>query len=73
MIIIMIIIKEVSPRKKKRKADNKQVRKNKQAKRNRTSYPLPHAFMEDTIRHDIAQMTSTSKAYIPCVLVIIIK
>ena len=27
-----------------------------------TSYPLPHAFMEDTIRHIVAQMTSTSKA-----------
>ena len=36
------------------------------------SYPLPHAFMEDTIRLNIAQMTSTSKAYVPCLLLIII-
>ena len=48
---------EVSPRTKKKK----------------NSYPLPHAFMENTIRNIIAQMTSTGKAYIPCLLVIIIK
>ena len=39
---------EVSPREKNK---------------NETSYLLPHAFMEDTIMHNIAQMTS-SKAYI---------
>ena len=47
--------------------------KNKQTKRTRTSCPLPHAFMEDTIRHNPAQMISTSKLNIPCLLVIIIK
>ena len=31
------------------------------------------AIREDTIRDDIAQMTSTSKAYIPCLLATIIK
>ena len=34
-------------------------------------FPL-HAFMGDTIRHNFAQMTSTSKTFIPCFLVIII-
>ena len=38
-----------------------------------TSYPLPHAFMKDTVRHNTAQMTSTIKAYVSCLLVIIIK
>ena len=52
-------------KKKNKKKTNKQIKKK--------SYPLPHAFMEDTIRHNIAQMTSTSKAYIPCLLAIIIK
>ena len=56
-----------------KKAEKKQIQKNKQTKQNRTSYPLTYAFMEDTIKHNIAQMTSTSKAYIPCLLVIIIK
>ena len=69
---------EVSHRKKnkqnKTRSENKQIRKNKQTKRNRTSYVLPHAFMEDTIRHNIAaQVKSTSKAYIPYLLAIIIK
>ena len=63
--------KQVSTRKKR--ADNKQIRINNETKQNRTSYPLPHAFMGDTIRHNIAQLTLTSKAYIPCLLVIIIK
>ena len=48
------------------------MRKNKQTKQTSTSYPLAHAFVEDTIRHNIARMTSTSKAYITCFLVIII-
>lgn len=42
-------------------------------KQHKTSYLLPHAFMEDTVRHDIAQMTSTSKAYITYLLVIMVK
>ena len=37
------------------------------------SYPASHAIIEVTIRHNIAQMTSTSKAFIPCLLAIIIK
>ena len=47
--------------------------KNTHTKNTHPSYLLPHAFMEDSIRHVIAQMTYTSKAYIPCPLVIIIK
>ena len=39
----------------------------------RLKYPLPLSSIEDTIRHNIAQITSTSKAYIPCPLIIIIK
>ena len=29
---------------------------------------MEHALLEDTIRHTIAQVTFTSKAYIPCLL-----
>ena len=32
-----------------------------------------HTIIEDSIRHNIAQMTSTSKAYIPCLPATIIK
>ena len=38
-----------------------------------TSYPPSHTIIEDSIRHNIAQMTSTSKVYIPCLLATIIK
>ena len=31
-----------------------------------------HTIIKDTIRHNIAQMTSTSKAYMPCLLAVII-
>ena len=34
------------------------------------SYHLPHAFMEDTTRRNIAHMTSKSKVYVPCLPVI---
>ena len=64
--------REVSPSKKKQ-TTNKYKKQTNKTKQNRTSYPLPHAFMEDTARHNIAQMTSTSKTYIPCLLVLIIK
>ena len=37
------------------------------------SYPMPPSIIEDTTRHDIAQITSTSKAYIPCPFTFIIK
>ena len=37
------------------------------------SYPLPTSIIEDTIRHNILQITSTSKAYIPCPLAITTK
>ena len=57
----------MSPRKNSRQQTDT---KNKQ---NRTSYPLRHALMEDTTRHNIAQMTSSSKVYIPCLHFIIIK
>ena len=39
----------------------------------RLSYPLPLSIIVDIIRHNIAQMSSISKAYIPCTLAIIIK
>ena len=39
----------------------------------KTSFPPSHMIIEDTFRHNIAQMTSTSKAYIPCLLATIIK
>ena len=42
--------------------------KNKQTKQNK-SYPLPHAFMEDTIKYNIAQMTTRCKDYVPCLYV----
>ena len=45
----------------------------KNTKQNRTNYTPPHAFMESTIRHNIAQIILASKVYIPCLLVIIIK
>ena len=57
---------------KKAQQTNKEIQK-KQTKQNRTSYNSPHTFMEDTIRHDIAQMRSASKVHISCILVIIIK
>ena len=37
------------------------------------SHPRFHTITEDTIRHNIAQMTSTSKTDIPCPLATIIK
>ena len=39
----------------------------------RMSHPQSHAIIEESIRHNIAQMTSTSKVYIPYILAIIIK
>ena len=41
-------------------------------KKPRTSHPPYRAFMGDSIGHNIAQMTSSGKAYIPWLLVIII-
>ena len=35
----------------------------------RLNYPLPSSVIADTIGHNIAQMISISKAYIPCPLV----
>ena len=40
---------------------------------NKTRDPLPHVFMKDTIRHNTAQIISTSKVYIPYLFTIIIK
>ena len=54
-----------------KKQTKTKIRKNKQTKQNRKSYLLPYAFMEDAIRHNIAQVTSTSKAYTPRHFVII--
>ena len=59
------------PMKKKTtdESTNKQTKQtNKQA-----SYPLEYATIEDTIRHNIAQMPSKSKAFISCLLTTIIK
>ena len=41
--------------------------------RKRTSYSPSHTIIEDTIWHNIAQMTSARMAYIPCLLATIIK
>ena len=54
---------EVSPRKRKTHQTKNNKKQKKQTKQtNRTSYPLPHAFMSDTIMHNLAQETSTIKA-----------
>ena len=39
----------------------------------KTSYSPSHTIIKDTITHNIAQMTSTIKAYIPCLLATINK
>ena len=46
----------------------KKQKKQQQQQQQQLSHPPSHAIIEDTIRHNIAQMTSTSKAYIPCLL-----
>ena len=52
--------------------NKKKTKKNKQTEK-RLIYPLPLSIVEDIIRHNIPQMTSTSKAYISCPLAITIK
>lgn len=37
-----------------------------QYKTKKLSYPVPHALIEGTMRHDIAQVTYASKVYVPC-------
>ena len=49
------------------------LRKTETSSLTKKSYPLSHDFMEDTMRHNIAQTTSASKVYVSCLLVIIIK
>ena len=56
-----------------REHSRKDLLESEKTEKKKTSSPLPHGFMEDTVRHNIAQMTSASKAYIPCLLAIIIK
>ena len=51
----------------------KKKEKTKQQQQKQLNHPPSHTIMEDTIRHNIAQATSTSKTYIPCLLVTIIK
>ena len=57
--------------------DNRQTNKqtNKQTKETnkQASYLLEYATIEDTIRHNVAQMPSKSKAFVPCLLATIIK
>ena len=53
-----------TPKKKTKKQKTKQ----QQQQQQQLSHPPSHAIIEDTIRHNIAQMTSTSKASIPCLL-----
>ena len=48
-------------------------KKKQQQQQQQLSHPLSHIIIEDAIRHNIAQMTSKSKAYIPCLLAKIIK
>ena len=56
-------------RKKRQKKQHQQ-----QQQQQQLSHPPPsHAVIEDIIRQIIAQMTSTSKTYIPCLLATIIK
>ena len=63
---------EVLTRKKNRQQTNTNKQKSK-IRQSRTSYLSLHAFMEDTTIQDIAQMTATSKAYMPCLFITIIK
>ena len=52
----------------------KRQKKQHQQQQQQLSHPPPsHAVIEDIIRQIIAQMTSTSKTYIPCLLATIIK
>ena len=49
--------------KKNKKQNNKKLKHKDQKQANRqASYPLKHAIIKNTVRHNIAQMTSTSKA-----------
>ena len=47
--------------------------KEKKKKKEKKSHPPLHTIIKDTIRHNIAQMTSTSKADILCLLATIFK
>ena len=68
--------REVSPHIRNRQTTNQLTNQNKKSQRKtnklkakkteKTSFSLPHAFIEDTIRQKFAQMTFTSKVYIPC-------
>ena len=51
----------------------KKNQKNKNKTKKYLGYPLLLPIIKDIVRLSVAQMTSTSKAYIPCLLAIIIK
>ena len=55
------------------KKKQQQIKQQQQQQQQQLSHPPFHTIIEDTIRHNIAQMTSTSKAYIPYLLATIIK
>ena len=55
--------KEKSKSRKQQQQQQKQKKKQKnKSKKQKQIIPCPYIFMKDTIRHNIAQMTSTSKA-----------
>ena len=60
-------------KKKKKKKEEKQQKNNNNKTNLTTGYTLCDVNTEDTIRHDIALMTSTSRVYIPYPLGTIIK
>ena len=72
-VLVIKLIPSLSSREKQEGSPHTKSKNKSKKKNTHTSYPLAHAFMEDTIMHIIAQMIPTSKAYISCLLVIIIK
>ena len=66
----MLRMTPITTRKKKKTKQQQQ----QQQQQQRLSHPPFHTIIiEDTIRHNIAQMTPASKAYISCLLATIIK
>ena len=52
----------------KKKNNNNKKKQKQQQQEQQLSHPQSHVIIEDTIRHNIAQMASASKASIPCLL-----
>ena len=62
-----------TPKKKKTATTTTTKQQQQQQQKQQLSHSPSYAIIEVTIRHNIAQMTFTSKAYIPCLLATIIK